>query len=55
MDGLFPVARGSTACIPGAFGCGKTVISHSVAKYSNVDIVVYTACGERGNECSEIL
>ena len=42
-------------CVPGAFGCGKTVISQSVAKYSNTDAVVYVGCGERGNEMAEVL
>jgi vacuolar-type H+-ATPase catalytic subunit A/Vma1 len=39
----------------GAFGCGKTVISHSLAKYSNCDVIIYVGCGERGNEMSEVL
>ena len=41
--------------MPGAFGCGKTVISQSLSKFSNSDIVVYVGCGERGNEMSEVL
>jgi len=46
---------GGTVCVPGAFGCGKTVISQSVAKYSNTDAVIYVGCGERGNEMAEVL
>ncbi|KAI7358027.1 V-type proton ATPase catalytic subunit A, partial [Hortaea werneckii] len=46
---------GGTVCIPGAFGCGKTVISQSVSKFSNSDIIVYVGCGERGNEMAEVL
>jgi V-type H+-transporting ATPase subunit A len=47
--------QGGTVCIPGAFGCGKTVISQSVSKFSNSDIIVYVGCGERGNEMAEVL
>ncbi|NXK01463.1 VATA ATPase, partial [Corythaixoides concolor] len=47
--------QGGTTAIPGAFGCGKTVISQSLSKYSNSDIIVYVGCGERGNEMSEVL
>ncbi|KAG9991286.1 ATP synthase alpha subunit vacuolar, partial [Aureobasidium melanogenum] len=50
LDALFPSVQGGTVCIPGAFGCGKTVISQSVSKFSNSDIIVYVGCGERGNE-----
>jgi vacuolar-type H+-ATPase catalytic subunit A/Vma1 len=46
---------GGTTAIPGAFGCGKTVISQSLSKYSNSDIIVYVGCGERGNEMAEVL
>ena len=46
---------GGTTAIPGAFGCGKTVISQSLSKFSNSDIIVYVGCGERGNEMSEVL
>jgi len=42
--------QGGTTAIPGAFGCGKTVISQSLSKYSNSDIIIYVGCGERGNE-----
>ena len=41
--------------MPGAFGCGKTVISQSLSKFSNSDVVIYVGCGERGNEMSEVL
>lgn len=54
-DVIFPSVLGGTVCVPGAFGCGKTVISQSVAKYSNTDAVVYVGCGERGNEMAEVL
>ena len=47
--------QGGTCAVPGAFGCGKTVISQSLSKFSNSDIVVYVGCGERGNEMSEVL
>merc|ERR1711907_893478 len=55
LDCLFPCVLGGTTCIPGAFGCGKTVISQSLSKYSNSDIIVYVGCGERGNEMAEVL
>lgn len=55
LDALFPCVQGGTTCIPGAFGCGKTVISQSLSKYSNSDIIVYVGCGERGNEMAEVL
>lgn len=55
LDALFPCVQGGTTCIPGAFGCGKTVISQSLSKYSNSDVIIYTACGERGNEMAEVL
>merc|ERR1711908_249860 len=54
-DALFPVTLGVTAAVPGAFGCGKTVISQALSKYSNAECVVYVGCGERGNEMSEVL
>merc|ERR1719389_986286 len=54
-DALFPVTLGGTCAVPGAFGCGKTVISQALSKYSNSDVVVYVGCGERGNEMSEVL
>ncbi|KAL4782813.1 vacuolar ATP synthase catalytic subunit A [Aspergillus varians] len=55
LDSLFPSVLGGTVCIPGAFGCGKTVISQSVSKFSNSDVIVYVGCGERGNEMAEVL
>merc|ERR1712227_918774 len=55
IDALFPVTLGGTAAVPGAFGCGKTVISQALSKYSNADCVVYVGCGERGNEMAEVL
>jgi len=55
IDTLFPVAKGGTAAAPGAFGSGKTVIQHQLAKWSDADIIVYVGCGERGNEMTEVL
>lgn len=55
LDSLFPCVQGGTTAIPGAFGCGKTVISQSLSKFSNSDIIVYVGCGERGNEMAEVL
>ncbi len=55
VDTFFPVAKGGTAAIPGPFGSGKTVMQHALAKWSNVDIVVYIGCGERGNEMTDVL
>ncbi|VUZ41594.1 unnamed protein product [Hymenolepis diminuta] len=55
LDTLFPTVQGGTTAIPGAFGCGKTVISQSLSKYSNSDIIIYVGCGERGNEMAEVL
>lgn len=55
IDTLFPVAKGGTACIPGPFGSGKTVVQHQLARWSNADIVVYVGCGERGNEMTDVL
>lgn len=55
LDTLFPCVQGGTTAIPGAFGCGKTVISQSLSKYSNSDIIIYVGCGERGNEMAEVL
>ena len=52
---LCSCVQGGTTAIPGAFGCGKTVISQSLSKYSNSDVIVYVGCGERGNEMSEVL
>jgi V/A-type H+-transporting ATPase subunit A len=55
LDGLFPLAKGGTAAIPGPFGSGKTVTQQSLAKFSDADIVVYIGCGERGNEMTEVI
>ncbi len=55
VDTFFPVAKGGTAAIPGPFGSGKTVMQHQMAKWSDVDIVVYIGCGERGNEMTDVL
>ncbi|KAK1734264.1 V-type proton ATPase catalytic subunit A [Skeletonema marinoi] len=55
IDGLFPSVLGGTCAVPGAFGCGKTVISQSLSKFSNSDVIVYVGCGERGNEMAEVL
>lgn len=55
LDGLFPIAKGGTAAIPGPFGSGKTVTQQSLAKYSDAKVVVYIGCGERGNEMTEVL
>jgi V-type H+-transporting ATPase subunit A len=55
LDAVFPSVQGGTCSIPGAFGCGKTVISQSLSKYSNSDAIIYVGCGERGNEMAEVL
>ncbi|TFK72599.1 V-type ATPase [Pluteus cervinus] len=55
LDALFPCVQGGTTAIPGAFGCGKTVISQALSKFSNSDIIIYVGCGERGNEMAEVL
>ena len=55
VDTFFPVAKGGTAAIPGPFGSGKTVMQHALAKWSDVDVVVYIGCGERGNEMTDVL
>ena len=55
IDTFFPIAKGGTAAIPGGFGTGKTVTLHSIAKWSDADIVIYVGCGERGNEMADIL
>ena len=55
IDTLFPVAKGGTAAIPGPFGAGKTVVQQQIAKWADVDIVVYIGCGERGNEMTEVI
>lgn len=55
IDTLFPIVRGGAAAVPGPFGSGKTVVQHQLAKWSDVDLVVYVGCGERGNEMTEVL
>jgi V/A-type H+-transporting ATPase subunit A len=55
FDGLFPLAKGGTAAVPGGFGTGKTVAQQSLAKFSDADVIVYIGCGERGNEMTEVL
>jgi V/A-type H+-transporting ATPase subunit A len=55
VDTFFPVGKGGTACVPGPFGSGKTVIQHQLAKWADADIVVYIGCGERGNEMCDVL
>lgn len=55
IDTLFPLARGGTAAVPGPFGSGKTMVQHQLAKWADVDIVVYIGCGERGNEMTDVL
>jgi len=55
LDTFFPVALGGNAIIPGGFGTGKTVTQQSLAKWADVDIIIYVGCGERGNEMTEVL
>ena len=55
IDAFFPIAKGGTACVPGPFGTGKTVVQHQLAKWVDADIVVYVGCGERGNEMTDVL
>jgi V/A-type H+-transporting ATPase subunit A len=55
IDMFFPVAEGGTACVPGPFGSGKTVIQHQLAKWNSADVIVYVGCGERGNEMTDVL
>ncbi|HEC83412.1 MAG TPA: V-type ATP synthase subunit A [Firmicutes bacterium] len=55
IDALFPVGKGGTACVPGPFGSGKTVIQHQLAKWADAEIIVYIGCGERGNEMTDVL
>jgi V/A-type H+-transporting ATPase subunit A len=54
LDALFPIAYGGTACSPGPFGAGKTVLQHSIAKHSRADVVIIAACGERAGEAVEV-
>ena len=55
IDTFFPVGKGGTACVPGPFGSGKTVIQHQLAKWADAEIIVYVGCGERGNEMTDVL
>jgi V/A-type H+/Na+-transporting ATPase subunit A len=55
IDTLFPILKGGTACIPGPFGSGKTVVLHQIAKWADSEVVVYIGCGERGNEMADVL
>jgi len=55
IDALFPVGKGGTACVPGPFGSGKTIIQHQLAKWADAEIIVYVGCGERGNEMTDVL
>ena len=55
IDALFPIAKGGTACVPGPFGAGKTVVQHQLAKWADAEIVIFVGCGERGNEMTDVL
>ncbi len=55
IDTFFPIAKGGTACVPGPFGTGKTVVQHQLAKWVDADVVIYVGCGERGNEMTDVL
>ncbi|MDI6873153.1 MAG: V-type ATP synthase subunit A [Actinomycetota bacterium] len=55
VDTFFPISKGGTACVPGPFGSGKTVLQHAIAKWANAQIVVFVGCGERGNEMTDVL
>ena len=55
VDMFFPLTKGGTACVPGPFGSGKTVVQHQLAKWADTEIVVYVGCGERGNEMTDVL
>ena len=55
IDTFFPIARGGTACIPGPFGAGKTVLQNLIARHSSVDVVIVVACGERAGEVVETI
>ncbi len=55
IDAMFPIAKGGTACVPGPFGAGKTVVQHQLAKWADAEIVVFVGCGERGNEMTDVL
>lgn len=55
IDTLFPITKGGTACAPGPFGSGKTVVQHQLAKWADADIIIFIGCGERGNEMTDVL
>ena len=55
IDAFFPIAKGGTACIPGPFGSGKTVVQHQLSKWADAEIIVFVGCGERGNEMTDVL
>ena len=55
IDAFFPIAKGGTACVPGPFGAGKTVIQHQLAKWADAEVVIFIGCGERGNEMTDVL
>ncbi len=55
VDTFFPLAKGGTACVPGPFGSGKTVVQHQLSKWADADIIIYVGCGERGNEMTDVL
>ena len=55
IDTLFPIAKGGTACVPGPFGSGKTVIQHQLAKWADAEVIIFIGCGERGNEMTDVL
>ncbi len=55
IDAFFPVVKGGTACVPGPFGSGKTVVQHQLAKWADADIILFIGCGERGNEMTDVL
>jgi V/A-type H+/Na+-transporting ATPase subunit A len=55
LDMFFPLTKGGTACVPGPFGSGKTVVQHQLAKWADADIIIYVGCGERGNEMTDVL
>jgi len=55
IDTFFPISKGGTACVPGPFGSGKTVVQHQLAKWADAQIIIYVGCGERGNEMTDVL
>lgn len=55
IDTFFPITKGGTACVPGPFGSGKTVVQHQLSKWADADIIVFIGCGERGNEMTDVL